>query len=217
MVGGSQVAIPPITGPVGTGIARALNNRWGTGLARYRRAATSGPSDTVYLGAFRTWQLRCAGGWDVRFGTNQDFELNRRLSQLGTVWFDASIPVEYVPRSTLRDLFRQYVRFGRSKVRYWRHTGDRPRPRQALLLAGAPCGAAAAAVVLVAATPRGRVGLLVGAAAVAFLLEGMGASRPAGGPLARLAALCALGTVAVGWLGGIAAEAVPARRSRPVR
>ena len=65
------------------------------------------------------------------------------------MWFDASLPVEYVPRTSVRDLYRQYVRFGRWKVRYWRRTGDRPRPRQIGLLVAVP--AAALGVTVVAA------------------------------------------------------------------
>src|SRR5262249_9207423 len=48
VVGGAQVAVAPRGGAVGTGIARALNNRWGMGFSRYRRGAVSGAADTVY-------------------------------------------------------------------------------------------------------------------------------------------------------------------------
>ena len=156
VVGGAQVAVPSRDDAVGTGIARALNNRFAMGWSRYRRGAESGASDTVYLGAFRTEQLRKVGGWSVRFPTNQDFELNRRLGVDGLVWFDRSLPVEYIPRTTINDLYRQYVRFGRWKVRYWRRTGDRPRPRQVALLVAAPATALLAAGTLSGASPRSR-------------------------------------------------------------
>lgn len=134
VVGGAQVAQPPRADSVGRGIARALNNRWAMGLARYRRGAASGPADTVYLGAFRSEQLRGVGGWELAFTTNQDFELNRRMSALGSIWYDAGLRVGYVPRSSLLDLCRQYRRFGEWKVSYWRSTGDRPLPRQWMAL-----------------------------------------------------------------------------------
>ena len=75
VVGGAQVAIASREGGLGDGIARALNNRYGMGWSRYRRGAESGPADTVYLGSFRTSELRSAGGWSLAFPTNQDFEL----------------------------------------------------------------------------------------------------------------------------------------------
>src|SRR5215831_56545 len=95
--------------------------------SRYRRGARSGVSDTVYLGAFRTADLCGVGGWNTALTTNQDFELNRRLAKTGVIWFDGSLPVEYVPRPNLRALYAQYRRFGSWKARYWRLTGDRPR------------------------------------------------------------------------------------------
>ena len=214
VVGGAQVAIAPHDTAVGVGIARALNNRWGTGWSRYRRAATSGVSDTVYLGTFRTADLRRVGGWDPALGTNQDFDLNRRLSaDRRLVWFETGLPVEYVPRSTLPDLYRQYVRFGRWKVRYWRHRGDRPRPRQVALLAGVPL-AGAAAVAAVAAVPPGARGRLVaGAAVAAVVFEAAGSRRPRGGLAAHGCALLATSAVAAGWLGGAWRELLGGGRS----
>ena len=102
VVGGAQVAIPSREDAVGTGIARALNNRFAMGWSRYRRGAESGAAETVYLGVFRTEELRRLGGWSSRFPTNQDFELNRRLGANAVVWFDASLPVAYVPRAEPR-------------------------------------------------------------------------------------------------------------------
>ncbi len=134
VTGGAQVAVARDDSPAAIGIARALNNRYGMGLSKYRSGAGSGPTDTVYLGAFRTQELRDAGGWDERFATNQDFDLNRRMGRRGIVWFESGLDVEYLPRRTIGELFAQYRRFGQWKARYWRLTGDRPRPRQVLLL-----------------------------------------------------------------------------------
>ncbi|MDP8938435.1 MAG: glycosyltransferase, partial [Actinomycetota bacterium] len=150
VVGGSQRAVAPAGRPAEVGVARALNNRWATGLARYRRAAGSGEADTVYLGAYRVEQLRAVGGWHRDLAVNEDFDLNRRLRRFGTVWFDAGLAVDYVPRSSLRALLRQYWDFGVGKARYWRVSGDRPRPRQVVLLT-APAVAAAGFVAVLAA------------------------------------------------------------------
>ena len=206
VTGGSQVALATRPGPVSAGIARALNNRWATGFARYRRGAASGPSDTVYLGAFRTADVRAAGGWDERFPTNQDFELNRRLGRRGLVWFEAGLDVGYVPRASVRELFAQYHRFGRWKVRYWRRTGDQPRPRQIALLAAPPLVAVLGVVAL--SQPASRLAALALAAVAAVVIEANGTRGPSSGPMARLVAVVAMGAVAVGWNAGTWHEVV---------
>ncbi len=137
VIGGSQVATARSDHWRDRSIARALNHRHAMGGSRYRRVgASSGPTDTVYLGVFRRAQLVEAGGWNESFTTNQDFELNRRMATRGSVWFQADLPVSYIPRSTRREIAQQYHRFGRWKARYWRTTTDRPRPRQIVLVAG---------------------------------------------------------------------------------
>jgi succinoglycan biosynthesis protein ExoA len=200
VVGGAQVAVPSREDAVGAGIARALNNRFAMGWSRYRRGAESGATETVYLGAFRTEELRRLGGWSSCFPTNQDFELNRRLGANAVVWFDASLSVAYVPRAHLGDLYRQYVRFGRWKVRYWRRTGDRPRARQLGLLVAVPLTAVAAAGAV--ATTRHRASLVAGLIAAVVLLEASGTRGPAGGPAARTVSVAAMGAVGTGWLSG---------------
>jgi glycosyltransferase involved in cell wall biosynthesis len=202
VVGGAQVAMPRSEAPRDLGIARALNNRWGMGLARYRRDAPSGPSDTVYLGAFRTEELRRAGGWDVRYSTNQDFELNRRMSRTGTIWYESGLPVGYVPRPGLRPLFRQYHRFGRWKARYWRQQAERPQPRQLVLL-GLPIAAAIGLLGITRLGGRGRVATTLGGLVGLVLFERRGPTGPDGPPAAHLWSLAASAAVGVGWTSGV--------------
>ncbi len=199
VVGGAQVAVARDGSRTAAGIARALNNRWSMGGSRYRSATASGPSDTVYLGAFRTAQLRAAGGWDERLATNQDFDLNRRMARVGIVWFEASLRSGYVPRAALGDLWRQYVRFGRWKVRYWRLTGDTPRPRQLALAAAVPT----TAVVVSVAGGRRRLALLgCGFVGALLLVDARGSDEPAAGST-RVVAAVALSAVGAGWLWGL--------------
>ncbi len=208
VTGGRQVALARDDSPRSRGIERALNNRWGMGLSRYRRGAPSGSADTVYLGAFRTAELRSAGGWDERLSTNQDFDLNRRLAVTGVIWVDADLAVGYLPRRSIGDLFEQYHRFGRWKVRYWRWTGSRPSTRQAAILIAPPVAGLA---VLVASRGRpARLAALVGVGLAGVgLIEQLG--RPSDGPdgvEVRLTSVGALVAVWSGWLSGIAREAV---------
>lgn len=175
VAGGSQVAIARSQSLKDRAIARALNNRYAMGGSSYRsEGSPSGPVDTVYLGSFRTAQLREEGGWNEEFSTNQDFELNRRMAKQGDVWFESGLPVGYLGREQLRQIWHQYHRFGRWKARYWQTTGDRPQPRQVVLVAAPPL-AVAGAVAIWSLAPR----LVLGAAIAApLLVDAIGGERP---------------------------------------
>jgi len=203
VTGGAQVARAADGSVRSAGIARGLNNRFAMGGSRYRSGAGSGPSDTVYLGAFRTAEVRAAGGWDERMLTNQDYELNRRLRRTGRVWFDSRLQVGYIPRQTFTDLGRQYHRFGRWKVRYWRMRAELPERRQLVLLAIPFVGALGLRSIW-----RGRP-----AAAVAAMLGGLlvldvkGVRAPAT-PAVRAAGLLAALVASTGWWLGVVREAL---------
>lgn len=199
VVGGAQVASPRDSSALAVGIARALNNRYSMGGSAYRRVTVSRESDTVYLGAFRTAQLRQLQGWDPRFATNQDFDLNRRMAVLGIVWFDARLRSRYIPRATLTALWRQYERFGRAKVRYWRTTRSRPQTRQWIVLAS-PVILLLLGLGAFGKSPRLTVGLGVTAMIVG---ESQGASEPHGSAAARGVALVAMAVVAGAWTAGV--------------
>jgi succinoglycan biosynthesis protein ExoA len=202
VTGGRQVALARDGSQVAVGIARALNNRFGMGMSRYRRGGRSGESDTVYLGAFRVEQLRAAGGWDERLVVNQDFDLNRRMARFGRIWFEAGLDVGYLPRRDLSSLWRQYQRFGQGKVRYWRLTGRRMQGRQAVLLAAPPVALVAGLLVLLGAGRR-RCSVLAAAVAIAALVEARGVSEPRGTPAARAVSVVASGIVGAGWWTGV--------------
>lgn len=212
VVGGSQVALARDGSARGHGIARALNNRYAMGGSPYRRALTSGPSDTVYLGAFRRRDLLEVQGWDERLGTNQDFDLNRRMAERGVVWFEASLRSGYVPRPSYRELWRQYVRFGHSKVTYWRLTGDRPQRRQQLLLA-LPVGGASA-VALAAARRRLPVAVVLAVLGLAGV-ERVGSDErraPVGHHVAGVVGIVCVGG---GWLLGAYRSGLSSLRAAP--
>lgn len=208
VTGGAQVAVARTSSPVEVGIARALNNRYAMGGSRYRSGAGSGPADTVYLGAFRTRELRAAGGWDEAMLSNQDYELNRRMGRRGLVWVQAELGVGYLPRRRISELWSQYVRFGRWKVRYWRHTGDRPQVRQLVPLVGLPLTTIGASAVLLR-RPRASTALGLGLGGVGALvaLDEIGSSSNAS-PLVRVVSASALAAVLLGWPVGVALECV---------
>ena len=149
VVGGIQRPAAVSGDRVARGIARALRNRWVLGGADYRCPGRCGRTDTVYLGAFRRHDLDAVGGWDETLEANEDFELCQRFRATGaTVWLE-DVEVDYEPRARLGELAKQYVAFGRSKVRYWRRTGNRPNRRQWVALLGAPVGVALAPLAIV--------------------------------------------------------------------
>jgi glycosyltransferase involved in cell wall biosynthesis len=112
-------------------IAVAMSSPFGAGDARYRIGGSSGPTDTVYLGAFRRSLFDRLGGYDEQFTRHQDYELNHRIrAQGGTVWFEPHVRVEYRPRSSFTALARQYFEYGRWKRRFGRTHAGAMRPRQ---------------------------------------------------------------------------------------
>jgi len=128
-VGGMQV-------PVGEtfwerAIAAAMSSRLGAGDARYRTGGEEGPVETVYLGVFDRLPLEKLGGFDTTFARNQDYELNHRIIESGgLVWFDPGLKVEYRPRGSLGDLWKQYFQYGQAKKKFARRHPASLRWRQ---------------------------------------------------------------------------------------
>ena len=148
-------------------IAAAMSSTYGVGSSRFRTSLRSGDVDTVAFGLYDCERLRGLGGFRTDLVRNQDDELNARLRRAGgRVYMDASLCVDYFPRSSLKGLWRQYFEYG-----YWRtvsaRAADYPlRPRQ--LAPGALVGGLALATVAAAAgRPRP---LLAGGAAYAAVL-----------------------------------------------
>jgi glycosyltransferase involved in cell wall biosynthesis len=198
VVGGAQVAMPRGEGIVEQAIARALLNKWATGLSRYRRSAASGPADTVWMGAFRTDELRELGGWNERVALNEDFELNTRYREVGmTVWFEASLRSGYLPRPSLRALGRQYFYFGRVKGMWWGR-GDRPSARQAALLLLPPTTMLALAAL---ARAKGLPAAAATAAAAPVILEALGGAGSASGSVHLVSSVAIAELTSSWWVG----------------
>lgn len=75
--------------------------------------------------AYRKAVFETVGRFDERFDAAEDVEFNHRCDRAGLrCFFDPAIAVYYVPRKTLRGLFRQLVRYGRGRVRLTRKHPD---------------------------------------------------------------------------------------------
>ncbi len=112
-------------------VCAALDSPLGVGGASYRDASKEGFVDTVFLGAFRRAILEEVGGYDDNAVTNEDAELNQRITSVGgRVYLSRKIVVNYVPRDSLQSLARQYFRYGMGRARtLLKHkTFETPRP-----------------------------------------------------------------------------------------
>jgi succinoglycan biosynthesis protein ExoA len=99
-------------------VCAALDSPLGVGGARYRGAGNEGFVDTVFLGAFRRRVFETVGLYDPRAITNEDAELNQRLiTKGGRIYLSRDIVVRYHPRSSFRQLARQYFRYGSGRAR----------------------------------------------------------------------------------------------------
>lgn len=121
------------------------------------------------------------------------------------MWFEASLRSGYLPRASYRQLWQQYVRFGRAKVVYWRLSGDRPQRRQRLLLSFPLVGV----VVALLAAWRGRLGPTAALGAAGLVaIERLGNDQGRVRLPAWLAAMVGMVCVGVGWSLGVWREAV---------
>jgi succinoglycan biosynthesis protein ExoA len=98
-------------------VAAAMDSAFG-GIG-WSRSTTAGPveTDTVTFGAFRPDVFRRVGLFDESLRRNQDDEFNLRLRLAGgRIVLDPSIKPVYIPRGTIRGVFRQYFEYGRWKI-----------------------------------------------------------------------------------------------------
>lgn len=104
-------------GFVGKAIAAAFHSPFCVGGGKAHDPDYEGEVDTVYLGCWLRSVFDRAGFFDPALVRNQDDEFNFRLRRMGgRVWQSPRIKSSYVPRSSLRGLFRQYLQYGFWKV-----------------------------------------------------------------------------------------------------
>jgi glycosyltransferase involved in cell wall biosynthesis len=132
-VGGVWKIVPSADTWIGRSIAAAASHPMAVGDAKYRYADTPEEVDTVPFGGFRRDFLLKMQGFDESLKTNEDYELNTRIRRAGgKIWLDPNIQVQYYSRPNLRQLARQYFRYGYWKVEMLRRYPGSLRWRQAL-------------------------------------------------------------------------------------
>jgi cellulose synthase/poly-beta-1,6-N-acetylglucosamine synthase-like glycosyltransferase len=99
-------------------VAAALESPLGIGGSPYRRPDAHGFVESVWPGAFRRSVFERVGLFDPRALTNEDAELNQRITDAGgRVYLSRDIVAHYYPRETPRALARQYFRYGQGRAR----------------------------------------------------------------------------------------------------
>lgn len=167
IVGGAQR--PAWRTPFQHALAATLESPLAVGGAAYRDPLREGFVDTVWLGAFRRSAFEMVGLFDERAVTNEDAELNYRVSQAGgRVFLSRDIVAHYYPRDCLRALGRQYFRYGvgraRTTLKHKRLQSPRPLAPAALVLAFAALSIAAWL------SARGETALILACSAYLVLL-----------------------------------------------
>jgi succinoglycan biosynthesis protein ExoA len=112
--GGLQ--IPTGSGGMQSIIATALTSPFSMGPSSHRHSDSETSVETVFLGSWRTENLKELGGFSADWAVNEDYELNHRITQAGgKILLMPHLRSEYSPRATLAKLSKQYFRYG-----YWR-------------------------------------------------------------------------------------------------
>ncbi len=110
---GGVMAAQGVT-PFQQAVAWAMTSPAGVGSARFHTGGAAGPSDSVYLGAFRRDAIEGVGGYDEQYLRGEDWEMNYRIREAGgLIWFQPELRVTYRPRSTIAELASQYFLYGR--------------------------------------------------------------------------------------------------------
>ena len=111
--------------------AWVVDTPFGSGGSAHRGGTRSGPVDHGHHAGFRLQRFLELGGYDDTFSHNEDAEYDHRLTEAGgSIWLDASIRLDYHPRSTPSALARQYYNYGRGRARNLLKHRARPKIRQ---------------------------------------------------------------------------------------
>jgi len=114
-------------------IAIAAAHPLGVGDAGYRIGKGPSVVDTVPFGAFRRSLVDSIGLFDETLLSNEDYEFNARIRKSGgRIWLDPEIVSVYYARPNLKELARQYWRYGYWKFRMLQRYPDTLRWRQGL-------------------------------------------------------------------------------------
>ena len=134
--GASAIVVPlHIVGEtcVQRAVAALQSSLIGNGGGDNRPARHSRFVDQGHHAAFDRKLFRQLGGYDETFSHNEDTDLDVRIRGTGgRIWLEASIPVTYFPRGTIRGLAQQYFDYGKGRAHVSRKHHTQLRLRQLL-------------------------------------------------------------------------------------
>ncbi len=132
------------------------------------RGDFEGETDTVYGGCFKKETLLKIGMYDEEMVRNQDDELSFRLRKAGgKIIQSGKIKVQYAPRGTYRQLYKQFSQYG-----YWKVSVIQKHPQQASFRHFLPLGLVLGLLTLSAIIPfyPQSAGLLLGYAVLYLIV-----------------------------------------------
>ena len=116
--------------PAGKAIAAAMASPFGVGGSTYHHGTSVRTVEHIPFGAYPVDVARELGGWNEEFTVNQDFEFDWRVRESGRdLLFDPALRIDWLCRQSVADLYRQYRRYGRGRVRTVMHHPRSIRPR----------------------------------------------------------------------------------------
>jgi len=99
-------------------IAATVSSPFAAGDAKYRYGSEEAWVDTVFLGCWRRADLMRLGGFREDCGVNEDYELNYRLrASGGTILYSPEIKCTYFVRPSIMAVWRQYFKYGWSRIK----------------------------------------------------------------------------------------------------
>jgi succinoglycan biosynthesis protein ExoA len=158
-VGGRRIGVGD--GPTGRAVAAALSSPFGVGNSVNHYGGHAQDTDHASFAVSRADVLRSIGGWDETLLVNEDVDLDHRIGLAGhRIRYDPEMEIFWQVRRTVRELARQYRRYGRGKAAMVRKNGRSAVRVRHLAAPALVIWLAGAVVVAVAGRPRLAAGMV---------------------------------------------------------
>jgi cellulose synthase/poly-beta-1,6-N-acetylglucosamine synthase-like glycosyltransferase len=201
--------------PAGKAVAAAMASPFGVGNSTYHYGTETRTVEHIPFGAYPVALARELGGWNEDLRVNQDFEFDWRVRASGhELLFDPALRIDWHSRQTVRELYAQYRRYGKGKVKVAALHPASVRPRH--LVAPALVGGLAGGAALSVLTRRARWFVLPAAAYGAGVAVATAKTAAKVEPEGRRFLPAAFAAMHIGWGLGFwegVLERLPSRRS----
>ena len=213
-IGGRRIGVGDT--PTARSIAAALSSPFGVGNSVNHYGGQAQDTDHASFAVSRADVLRSIGGWDENLLVNEDVDLDHRIGLAGfRIRYDPQMEIYWHVRRTVRDLARQYRRYGRGKAAMVRKNGRSAVRVRHLAAPGLVVWLGGAALVAASGHPWIAAGLVapygagLAGATVVTLRKGYGQDELRPGALVGAFAAMHLGW-GLGFLEGLLLKLTPA-------